>query len=85
MRFFRTVGHCNKRVVEAACQQLSTLNTNSRFLYDNLSLYAKKLCSLFPKPLSVVYFTNSGSEATDLALRLARAHTDSLVTITLDQ
>ena len=46
-----------------------------RFLHDTLVLYAKRLCSTFPAPLSVAYLVNSGSEANDLALRLAYQHT----------
>lgn len=69
------VGHANKRLVEAVSRQMALLNTNSRFLHDNLSLYAKRLTSLFPAHLSVCYLVNSGSEANDLAIRLARAYT----------
>jgi len=69
------VGHGNKRVLEAVSDQLSLLNTNSRFLHDNLSMYAERLTSYFPSHLSVCYLVNSGSEANDLAMRLARAYT----------
>lgn len=69
------VGHGNRRVLDAVSKQLSLLNTNSRFLHDNLSLYAKRLTELFPAHLSVCYLVNSGSEANDLAIRLARAYT----------
>lgn len=69
------VGHANKRLLEAVSRQMALLNTNSRFLHDNLSLYAKRLTSLFPAHLSVCYLVNSGSEANDLAMRLARAYT----------
>ena len=69
------VGHANQRVAEAVGRQLALLNTNSRFLHDNLSLYAKRLTALFPRRLSVCYLVNSGSEANDLAIRLARAYT----------
>jgi ethanolamine-phosphate phospho-lyase len=72
-------------VVKAACDQLAVLNTNNRFLHDNLVLCARKLTSLMPEPLSVCFFVNSGSEANDLALRLARAHTKNHDVITLDQ
>lgn len=69
------IGHGNKHVAEAVGSQLHLLNTNSRFLHDNLSLYAKRLTSYFPSHLSVCYLVNSGSEANDLAIRLARAYT----------
>lgn len=69
------VGHCHPRVVNAAQRQIAELNTNSRYLHDNLVEYSNRLTSLFPDPLSVCYFVNSGSEANDLAIRIARAHT----------
>lgn len=78
------VGHCHPAVVKAACTQLALLNTNNRFLHDNLVLCARKLTSLLPDPLSVCFFVNSGSEANDLALRLARVHTNNDHVITLD-
>lgn len=78
------VGHGNKRVLEAVSKQLSLLNTNSRFLHDNLSLYASKLTATFPKELSVCFLVNSGSEANDLAIRLARAHTKRKDIISVD-
>ncbi|GFQ90269.1 ethanolamine-phosphate phospho-lyase [Trichonephila clavata] len=69
------VGHSHPRVTRAAAEQMSLLCTNSRYLHDNLVLYAQKLIATFPPKLNVCYFVNSGSEANDLALRLARAHT----------
>lgn len=69
------VGHCHPHVVEAGQKQMEVLNTNSRFLHDNLVLYAQRIADTFPAPLSVVYMVNSGSEANDLALRLAYQHT----------
>ena len=68
-----------------AYQQLKALNTNSRFLHDNLVLYAERLISLMPDPLEVCFFVNSGSEANDLALRLARTHTKRKDVVVLDQ
>ncbi|XP_002730485.1 ethanolamine-phosphate phospho-lyase-like [Saccoglossus kowalevskii] len=78
------VGHCHPDVVKAGVEQMKVLNTNSRFLHDNLAMYADKLCSLFPSKLSVCYFTNSGSEANDLAIRLARQHTKHHDVVTVD-
>lgn len=78
------VGHCHPDVVKAACDQLAVLNTNNRFLHDNLVICARKLSSLMPAPLSICFFVNSGSEANDLALRLARSHTKNHDVITLD-
>jgi len=69
------VGHSHPRVVRAAEEQLALLNTNTRYLHDNAIHYAQRLTELLPEPLRVCYFLNSGSEANELALRLARAHT----------
>uniref|UniRef100_A0A2H8U1F8 Alanine--glyoxylate aminotransferase 2-like n=2 Tax=Melanaphis sacchari TaxID=742174 RepID=A0A2H8U1F8_9HEMI len=63
---------------------MQQLNVNSRFLHDNLVLCAKKLVSKMPEQLSVCFFVNSGSEANDLALRLARQHSGNTDIITLD-
>ncbi|MFW9810202.1 MAG: aminotransferase class III-fold pyridoxal phosphate-dependent enzyme [Candidatus Thorarchaeota archaeon] len=70
------VGHSNPRIVRALSQQAAVLNTNTRYLHDNLAKYAERLCSKLPKELSVCFFVNSGSEANELALRLARTHTN---------
>lgn len=78
------VGHCHPRVVEAGQKQMANLNTNTRYLYDNLNQYAEKLCSTFPEKLNKVFFLNSGSAATDLALRLARTHTNRENVIVVD-
>jgi 4-aminobutyrate aminotransferase-like enzyme len=69
------VGHSHPRVVRAAQGQMALLNTNTRYLHDNLTRYAQRLARLLPEPLSVCYVVNSGSEANELALRLARAAT----------
>ncbi|MGD1946034.1 MAG: aminotransferase class III-fold pyridoxal phosphate-dependent enzyme [Croceivirga sp.] len=69
------VGHQHPKVVEAAKKQMTLQNTNTRYLYPELSLYAEKLLSKFPKPLNKVFFVNSGSAASDLAIRLAKAYT----------
>ena len=69
------VGHCHPRVVAAASAQLATLNTNTRYMHAGVVEYARRLAALMPGDLSVCFFVNSGSEANDLALRLARAAT----------
>jgi 4-aminobutyrate aminotransferase-like enzyme/Ser/Thr protein kinase RdoA (MazF antagonist) len=69
------VGHSHPRVVRAAQEQLALLNTNTRYLHDNVNRYAARLTQKLPEPLRVCFFVNSGSEANELALRLARAHT----------
>ena len=80
-----SVGHGHPKIAEVAYNQLKLLNTNSRFLHDNLVLYAERLTNLCPPPLNVCFFVNSGSEANDLALRLARTHTKRKDVVVLDQ
>lgn len=69
------VGHCHPRVVEAVARQAGTLNTNTRYLYEAVLELAERLTSTMPSGLDVCIFVNSGSEANDLAWRLATAHT----------
>ncbi|MGC1684130.1 MAG: aminotransferase class III-fold pyridoxal phosphate-dependent enzyme [Candidatus Acidiferrales bacterium] len=69
------VGHSHPRVVRAAAEQMELLNTNTRYLNELMVEYAERLTATFPEPLRVVYLVCSGSEANELALRLARAHT----------
>ncbi|XP_018319278.1 5-phosphohydroxy-L-lysine phospho-lyase [Agrilus planipennis] len=78
------VGHCHPEVVKAGFEQMLVLNTNNRFLHDNIVLCAQRLISTMPENLSVCYFVNSGSEANDLALRLAQIHTGNEDIITLE-
>ncbi len=69
------VGHANPRVVEAAARQKALLETNTRYLHPAVLDYADRLVATLPAPLEVAYLVNSGSEANELALRLARAAT----------
>lgn len=69
------VGHCHPEVAAATCAQLQTLNTNCRYLHDNYTDYCEALTATMPQPLEVTYMVCSGSEANDLALRIARAAT----------
>jgi 4-aminobutyrate aminotransferase-like enzyme len=78
------VGHCHPEVVRAAAEQMALLNTNTRYLHESLEKFAQALTSTLPEPLRVCFFVNSGSEANELALRLARAHTHSIDMIVLD-
>jgi 4-aminobutyrate aminotransferase-like enzyme len=78
------VGHCHPRVLEAATGQLRALNTNTRYLDEHLARFAERLADTMPNPLRICYFVNSGSEANELALRLARAHTRQRDLIVLD-
>jgi 4-aminobutyrate aminotransferase-like enzyme len=78
------VGHCHPRVVQAGQRQMAVLNTNTRYLHASLTEYARRLTATLPEPLSVCFFVNSGSEANELALRLARAHTRQKDMIVVD-
>jgi 4-aminobutyrate aminotransferase-like enzyme len=71
------VGHEHPRVVKAGQEQMAVLNTNSRYLHENIHAFARELLSTFPKELSVVHFVNSGSEANELALRMVKAYTQA--------
>jgi 4-aminobutyrate aminotransferase-like enzyme len=78
------VGYSHPRVVRAAQEQLGLLNTNTRYLHDHVVRYAERLTALMPEPLRVCFFVNSGSEASDLALRIAKTHTGSEDVIVLE-
>ncbi|MGF6173840.1 aminotransferase class III-fold pyridoxal phosphate-dependent enzyme [Ensifer sp. 4252] len=78
------IGHAHPAVVEAMAKQAAILNTNTRYLHDNIVAYAERLTATLPKELTVAGFVNSGSEANSLALRLMRAHTGRENAITLD-
>ena len=78
------VGHCHPRVVAAAARQMETLNTNTRYLHENIVRYAQRLAATLPPPLEVCFFTCSGSEANELALRMARAHTGREGVVVID-
>jgi len=78
------VGHCHPRVVEAAGRQMAALNTNTRYLHDHIVEYAQRLAGTMPDPLEVCFFVCSGSEANELALRLARTATGRSDVVVLD-
>ena len=78
------VGHAHPRVVEAGVAQMRLLNTNTRYLHETVVQYAERLTALLPAHLEVCFFTNSGSEANELALRLARAATGRPDVATVD-
>ncbi len=69
------VGHCHPRVVDAICQQASVLNTHTRYLHENVLDYAERLTDKLPDDLDTAMFCCTGSEANELALRIARAVT----------
>ena len=68
------VGHEHPRVVKAASRQISLLNTNTRYISENITKYAALLLSKCPDEHEVVYFVNSGSEANELAMRMAKLY-----------
>jgi 4-aminobutyrate aminotransferase-like enzyme/Ser/Thr protein kinase RdoA (MazF antagonist) len=78
------VGHCHPRVVEAGQRQMAVLNTNTRYLHPAIAEYTRRLLELLPDPLRVCFLVNSGSEANDLALRLAYAHTGARDVLVLE-
>jgi alanine-glyoxylate transaminase/(R)-3-amino-2-methylpropionate-pyruvate transaminase len=79
-----SVGHCHPHVVEAARKQNETLqHSTTIYLHPNIAEYAQKLASKMPGELKVCYFVNSGSEANDLALLMARAYTGNYDVIAL--
>jgi 4-aminobutyrate aminotransferase-like enzyme len=78
------LGHSHPAVLHSCIEQLQLINTNTRYLYPSLPLYIKELLETFPGELNysagaVCFLVNSGSEANDLALRIARCATTSLV------
>jgi 4-aminobutyrate aminotransferase-like enzyme len=79
------VGHCHPRVVAAGQRQMELLNTNTRYLSETILYCAEAVIATLPTPWSVCFFVNSGSEANELALRLARAHTKARELIVLDR
>ena len=69
------VGHCNPRVVEAICQQAATLNVHTRYLHEGILAYIDRLTATMAAPLDTAVLTCTGSEANDIALRMAEAIT----------
>jgi 4-aminobutyrate aminotransferase-like enzyme/Ser/Thr protein kinase RdoA (MazF antagonist) len=78
------VGHANPRIIDVATAQLKKLNTNSRFVYEGIATYAERLVSTLPAPLEVVFLVCTGSEANDLALRMARQVTGRTDVMVID-
>jgi len=77
------LGHSHPRVADAIAAQWRTFNSNSRFHYESIVEFSERLTALLPEPLDTVFLVNSGSEAVELSLRLARAHTgrDDLIAL----
>ncbi len=70
-----SVGHCHPHVVQAIARQAATLNTHTRYLHSLILDYSERLLSTMPPALGHMMYTCTGSEANDLAFRIARAHT----------
>lgn len=78
------VGHAHPRIQAVAADQLKRINSNTRYLHPAQTAFAEKILSKLPDPLSVCFFVNSGTEANELALRMARAHTGAKGMVTPD-
>ncbi|MEL7427563.1 MAG: aminotransferase class III-fold pyridoxal phosphate-dependent enzyme [Bacteroidota bacterium] len=78
------VGHEHPLVVKAAQRQIAVLNTNTRYLHENVVRFAEELVQTLPAELSVVHFVNSGSEANELALRMAKSYSGQQDIIALE-
>ena len=72
------VGHEHPAVVKAGRDQMAVLNTNSRYLHENMRTLANALMNTLPRELNVLHFVNSGSEANELAIRMVKAATGRL-------
>ncbi|WP_078312687.1 MULTISPECIES: aspartate aminotransferase family protein [unclassified Mycobacterium] len=70
-----SVGHCHPHVVEAVTRQLSTLNTHTRYLHEGIVDYSERLLATMPSAIDQVMYACTGSEANDLALRVAEMYT----------
>lgn len=78
------VGHCHPHVVEAICKQSATLNTHTRYLHEGILTYAERLTATMADPLDSLIMTCTGSEANDIALRMAQAVTGNTGVIATD-
>jgi len=81
----KQVGHSHPTVVKAGQKAMAMLNTNTRYVYDALADYAENLITHFPKPLRTAFFVNSGSAASDLAIRIAKTYTQKTQVMVLEQ
>ncbi|MDE4134367.1 aminotransferase class III-fold pyridoxal phosphate-dependent enzyme [Phaeobacter sp. QD34_3] len=78
------VGHAHPRIQAVAADQLKRMNSNTRYLHPAQVAFAEKILSKLPAPFEVCFFVNSGTEANELALRLARAHSGAKGMVTPD-
>jgi len=70
-----SVGHCHPKVVAAIASQAARLSTHTRYLHEAILQYSEDLLATYPDAIGNVMYTCTGSEAVDLALRIARYHT----------
>nr|KAF6439675.1 alanine--glyoxylate aminotransferase 2 [Rousettus aegyptiacus] len=74
-----SVGHCHPKVNAVAQKQMGCLwHTSALFFHPQIHAYAEKLSALLPEPLKIIFLVNSGSEANDLAMMMARAHSNNM-------
>lgn len=78
------VGHCHPRVVNALCTQARVLNTHTRYLHEEVVVYAERLANSFPDKLEICFLVCSGTEANELAMRIARAVTGKQGSIVME-
>ena len=78
------VGHCHPRIHKALTSQNLKLNTNSRYIYKIMNDYSQNLLSKFPKKLDTIFFVCTGSEANDLAYRIAQVYTKAKDVLVMD-
>ena len=78
------VGHCHPHVVDAIARQAAELNLHTRYLHESVVDYAERLTAMFAEPLNTAMFTCSGTEANELALRMARFGTGNTGIIVSD-
>lgn len=78
------VGHCHPHVVRAVSRQAKALNTNTRYVYESVIEYGERLAALLPGDLGVTLFVNSGSEANDVAQRMAQKLTGGGASLIVD-
>jgi 4-aminobutyrate aminotransferase-like enzyme len=79
-----SIGHCHPKVVKAIAMQAGILATNTRYIHDSILDYAERLLSTMPEEIGHMMFTCTGSDANDLAIRIAQAYTDGLGIVVTD-
>jgi len=78
------IGHCHPSISKVLANQTRKLNTNTRYLTDSFNICSEKLLNYFPEHLSKIFYLNSGSEANDLAIRMARIITGRNTVVVLE-